>query len=167
VIYGGIFFISSVTNGIWRSLCSVRFETYQGALVMERRTFDWNRWSIFVFDGLVRPQSWTPYVQIGFRMHLYTRILFSRESLDSLPGSHDICCTFRFRCWRFVLMCFCVQKCDTYVDSALFMLLHLSHITLWCTSICFQKQPFWVGHGVSHPHTLRSKSVSKEKGLLK
>jgi hypothetical protein len=32
-------FISSVTNGIWRSLCNVKFKTYHGALVMERRTF--------------------------------------------------------------------------------------------------------------------------------
>jgi hypothetical protein len=70
------FFISSVTNGIWRSLCSVRFETYHGTLVMERSTFDGNRWSTFVFDGLVHPQSWIPYVQIGFRIHLYTRIFF-------------------------------------------------------------------------------------------
>jgi hypothetical protein len=28
-------FISSVMNGIWRSLCNVKFETYRGALVME------------------------------------------------------------------------------------------------------------------------------------
>jgi hypothetical protein len=76
------FFISSVTNGIWRSLCSVRFKTCHGALVMEHRTYDWNRWSTFVFDGLVHPQSWIPYVKIGFRIHLYTRILFSSESLD-------------------------------------------------------------------------------------
>jgi hypothetical protein len=36
-------FISSVTNGIWRSLCNVKFETYHGALVMVRSTFDWNQ----------------------------------------------------------------------------------------------------------------------------
>jgi hypothetical protein len=77
-------------NGIWRSLCSVRFETYHGALVMERGTFDWNRWSTFVFDGLVHPQSWIPYVQIGFRTHLYTTILFSSESLEFRPRSQDI-----------------------------------------------------------------------------
>jgi hypothetical protein len=101
------FFISSVTNGIWRSLCSVRFETCHGALVMERSAFDWNRWSIFMFDCLVNPQNWIPFVQIGFRMHLFTRILFSSECLDFRPRSQDICCTFRFRCWRFVLMCLC------------------------------------------------------------
>jgi hypothetical protein len=101
------FFISPVTNGIWRCLCNVRFETYNGTLVMERSTFDWNRWSTFVFDGLVHPQSSIPYVQIGFRIHLYTRILFSSESLDFRPRSQDICCTFKFMCWRFVLMCVC------------------------------------------------------------
>jgi hypothetical protein len=101
------FFISSLTNGIWRSLCSVRFKTYHGALVMERSTFDWNHWSTFVSDGLVYPQSWIPFVQIGFRIHLFTRILFSSESLDFCPRSQDVCCTFKFRCWRFVLMCFC------------------------------------------------------------
>jgi hypothetical protein len=101
------YFISSVTNGIWRSLCSVRFETYHGALVMERSMFDWNRWSTFMFDGLIHPQSWIPYVQIGFGIHLYTRILISSESLDFHLRSQDICYTFKFRCWRFVLMFFC------------------------------------------------------------
>jgi hypothetical protein len=100
------FLISSLTNGIWRSLCSVRFVTYHGALIMERSTFDWNRWRTFVFDGLVHPQSWIPYVKMGFRIHLYTRILFSSESSDFRPRSQDICCTFKFRCWHFVLMCF-------------------------------------------------------------
>jgi hypothetical protein len=51
------FFISSVTNGIWRSLCSVRFETYHGVFVMDRSTFDWNRWSTFVLDGLAHPKA--------------------------------------------------------------------------------------------------------------
>jgi hypothetical protein len=70
------FYISSVTNGISRSLCSVRFETYHGALVMERSTFDWIRWSPFLFNGFVQPQRWIPYVQIGFRIHLYLESCF-------------------------------------------------------------------------------------------
>jgi hypothetical protein len=100
-------FISSATNGIWRSLCSVKFETYHGALVMVCRTFHRSLWIILLFDDLVHPHSWVPYVQIGLSTHLYTKVLFSRESLEFRPSSHDIWCTFKLRCWRFVLMCFC------------------------------------------------------------
>jgi hypothetical protein len=35
-----------------------------------------------VFDGLAHPHSSIPYVKIGFNMHLYIKVLFSRESLD-------------------------------------------------------------------------------------
>jgi hypothetical protein len=38
-------------------------------------------------------------------MHLYIKVLFSRESLDFRPKSHDICRTLKLSCWRFVLMC--------------------------------------------------------------
>jgi hypothetical protein len=58
-------FISSVTNGIRRSLYNVKFETYHGALVIVRSTFDWSLWIILVFYGLAHPHSWIPYVQIG------------------------------------------------------------------------------------------------------
>jgi hypothetical protein len=100
-------FISSVMNGIWRSLCNLKFETYHGKLVMVRSTFDWSLWIILVFDGLAHPHSWILCVQIGFNMHLYEyiKVLFSRESLDFRPKSHDICRTFKLSCWRFVLMC--------------------------------------------------------------
>jgi hypothetical protein len=100
-------FTSSVMNGIWKSLCNVKFETHHGALVMVRSTFDWSLWIILVFNGLAHPHCWIPYVQIGFNMHLYTKVLFSRGSLDFRPKSHDICRTFKLSCWRFVLMCFC------------------------------------------------------------
>jgi hypothetical protein len=40
----------------------------------------------------------------SFNMHLYIKVLFSRESLDFHPKSHDICRTFKLSCWRFVLM---------------------------------------------------------------
>jgi hypothetical protein len=33
-------------NGIWRSLCNVKFETYHGALVMVCSTFDWSLWIV-------------------------------------------------------------------------------------------------------------------------
>jgi hypothetical protein len=99
-------FISSVMNGIWSSLCNVKFEIYHGALVMVCSTFDWSLWIILVFDGLAHPHSWIPYVQIGINMHLYIKVLFSRESLDFRPKSHDICRTFKLSCWHFVL-CFC------------------------------------------------------------
>jgi hypothetical protein len=36
-------------------------------------------------------------------MHLYIKVLFSRESLDFRPKSHDICRTFKLSCWRFVI----------------------------------------------------------------
>jgi hypothetical protein len=75
-------FISSVMKGIWRSLCNVKFETYHAALVMVRSTFDWSLWIVLVFDGLAYPHSWILYVQIGFNMHLYINVLFSKESLD-------------------------------------------------------------------------------------
>jgi hypothetical protein len=71
---------------------------------MVRSTFDWSLWIIFVFDGLAHPHSWIPYVQIGFNMHFYINVLFSKESLDFRPKSHDICRTFKLSCWRFVLM---------------------------------------------------------------
>jgi hypothetical protein len=57
---------------------------------MVRSTFDWSLWIIVVCDGLAYPHSWIPYVQIGFKMHLYINVLFSRESLDFRPKSHDI-----------------------------------------------------------------------------
>jgi hypothetical protein len=53
-----------------------------------------------VFDGLAHPHSWFPYVQIGFNMHLYIKVLFSRESLDFRPKSHDICRNFELSMYR-------------------------------------------------------------------
>jgi hypothetical protein len=44
---------------------------------------------ILVFDGLAHRQSLFPYIQIGFNMQLYINVLFSRESLDFRPKSHD------------------------------------------------------------------------------
>jgi hypothetical protein len=48
-------FISSVMNGIWRSLRNVKFETYHGALVMVHLI---EVFGLFlVFDGLAHPHS--------------------------------------------------------------------------------------------------------------
>jgi hypothetical protein len=71
---------------------------------MVRSTFDWSLWIILVFEGLAHPHSWIPYVQIGFNMHLFINVLFSRESLDFRPKSHDICRTFKLSCWRLDLV---------------------------------------------------------------
>jgi hypothetical protein len=86
----------------------VKFETYHGALVIVRSTFDWSLWITLVFDGLAHPHSWIPYVQIGFNMHLYINVLFSRESLDFRPMSHDMCRTFKLR----ISNCRCAKECS-------------------------------------------------------
>jgi hypothetical protein len=97
-------FISSAINEIWRSLCNEKFESYHGAMVMVRSTFDWSLWIILVFDGLAHPHSWIKYVQIRFNMHLYIKVLFSRESLDFRRKSHDICRTSKLAFWLDVLL---------------------------------------------------------------
>jgi hypothetical protein len=63
-----------------KSLCSVRLETYRGALVMDRRILDCSRCMICVWDGFAQPQSCIPYVHTGLSTHLYRRSLFSRKS---------------------------------------------------------------------------------------
>jgi hypothetical protein len=65
-------FISSVMNGIWRSLCNVKFETYHGALVMVRSTFDWSLWIILVFDG--KEINWIHRYQSFFFFFLFLRL---------------------------------------------------------------------------------------------
>jgi hypothetical protein len=49
--------ISVATNGMCKSLCSVKLEMYRGALVMDRRIFNCSRWMICVWDGFTQPQS--------------------------------------------------------------------------------------------------------------
>jgi hypothetical protein len=89
-----------MTNGICRSLGIVKLETYQGALVTERKNLDWSLWIIFVFDGFVQPRNCIPYVHMGFIMHLYSSSLFSIDSLDLRPKSQDISRSFKFNSWR-------------------------------------------------------------------
>jgi len=97
--------ISVATSGMYKSLYNVQLETYHDALVMERRIFDCSRWMICVWDGFAQPQSCIPYVHTGLSTHLYKRSLFSRESFDMRPRSQYMSRRFRFKCWRFVLIC--------------------------------------------------------------
>jgi hypothetical protein len=64
--------------------------TYHGALNAIRSIFDYTRCMIFVFDGLVQPQSCMPYVHMGLTIALYNSILFSVVSLDFLPISQEL-----------------------------------------------------------------------------
>ena len=60
---------------------------------------------IFVWDGFAQPQSCIPYVHTGLRTHLYKRSLFRRESFDFRPMRQYMLRSFKFNCYRFVLMC--------------------------------------------------------------
>jgi hypothetical protein len=42
---------------------------------------------------------------MGFRIALYSRTLFSRDSCERLPISQFICLVFNVSCWRFIFMC--------------------------------------------------------------
>jgi hypothetical protein len=97
--------ISVATNGMCTSLCSVKLKTYHGASVMDRRIFDCSRWMICVWDGFAHPHSCIPYVHTGLSTHLSRRSLISRESLGLRPSSQYMLRSFRFRWWRFVLIC--------------------------------------------------------------
>jgi hypothetical protein len=41
-----------VTYGMWRSLCKVWLDMYQGAFAIFLKVLDWNVWSIFVLEGV-------------------------------------------------------------------------------------------------------------------
>ena len=77
-----LFRTTSVTCGISKSLCKVRLETYQGALLIILSIFDWNVWRIFLLDGLLHPHNSIPYVQMGHSIALYTVSLLSRDSCE-------------------------------------------------------------------------------------
>jgi hypothetical protein len=96
--------ISVATNGMCKSVCRVKLETYQGASVMDRRIFYCSRWMICVWDGFAQPHSWMPYVHTGLSTHLYKRSLFSRDSLDLRPRSQYMLRNFRFKWRRFILI---------------------------------------------------------------
>jgi hypothetical protein len=46
------------------------FWTYQGAFTISRKTLDWKRSKILMFEFEVVPQSWMPYVQMGLSIAL-------------------------------------------------------------------------------------------------
>jgi hypothetical protein len=75
-----------MTNGICSSLWIVKLETYQGALVTERKNLDWSLWIIFVFDDFVQPHNCISYVHLGFIMHLYSGSLLGEyhEKLQNM-----------------------------------------------------------------------------------
>jgi hypothetical protein len=62
--------ISSFTVGIWMSLWMKELDTYQGASTISRKTMDWKRSKISMFEFDVLPQSWMPYVQMGLNIAL-------------------------------------------------------------------------------------------------
>jgi len=92
-------------SGMCKLLCSVQLETYQGALVMDRRIFDCSHWMICIWDGFAQPQSYILYVHTDLGTHLYKRSLFSRESFDLCPRSQYMLRGFRFKYWHFALIC--------------------------------------------------------------
>jgi hypothetical protein len=47
----------------------MEFDTYQGASTISRKTLDWKRSKISMLEFDVVPQSWMPYVQMGFEYY--------------------------------------------------------------------------------------------------
>lgn len=68
--------ISSFSVRVWRSLCLVSFDTFQGGEIILLSVVDWKRWMISIFDVLHDPQSW---IQMGFKMIIYRKTLFSHD----------------------------------------------------------------------------------------
>ena len=68
---------TSVTYGIFKSLCKVWLQMYQRALLIILSIFDWNVWRILLLDGLLHPHSSIPYVQKGRSIAFYTVSLLS------------------------------------------------------------------------------------------
>jgi len=95
---------TSRTCGIFKSSCSVRLDTNQGALVIMRRIFYCAFCSIVWLVLLAQPQTSMPYVQIGFIIVLYIKSLFAIDSCDCLPSSQDNVFTFSSICFLFVTM---------------------------------------------------------------
>jgi hypothetical protein len=52
--------ISSLTDGIWRSLRITVFGTYQGESTIVRKTLDWKRSRIAMLEAEAVPQSCIP-----------------------------------------------------------------------------------------------------------
>jgi hypothetical protein len=69
---------------------------YDGILMIMLRNFDWYLCSILLEFAAV-PQSWIPYVRIGFSMVLYNSILFSSANCKFLPRV-PIMTSFLYEC---------------------------------------------------------------------
>ena len=54
----------------------VMFLMYLGGMTMFLSTLLWNRCIMSILLCLVQPQSWIPYVQMGFRICLYKRVSY-------------------------------------------------------------------------------------------
>jgi hypothetical protein len=63
------------------------FGTYQGASTIMRKTLDWKRSGISMFEVEAAHHSCIPQVHIGFSIALYMRILLLVESFDFRPSS--------------------------------------------------------------------------------
>jgi len=94
-----------VTVGMCRWLYSVRLETYHGALVIDCRMFDCSRWIVCIWDGFAQPHICIPYFHTGLSTYFYKRSLFWTESFDRRTRSQYMPRNFRFKWWRFVLLC--------------------------------------------------------------
>ena len=96
---------TSVTYAISKSLCRVWLETYQGELLIVLSIFDWDVWRILMLDGLLHPNSSTPYVQMGRSIALYTVILLSRDSCERVFISKLLFWSLNFSWLRLAFMC--------------------------------------------------------------
>jgi hypothetical protein len=67
--------MTSVTYGMFKSLCKIRFDTYQGISANFLKVLGWNVWRIFVLEGLLPPHNSIPYVQTDLIIALYMAIL--------------------------------------------------------------------------------------------
>jgi len=99
--------ISALTVGICRSVCRIVFGTYRGALTVDLRALFWNRCSISMLQLLAVPQRGIPYVQMGFRLVLCIRHLFSNDSFDFLPKIQYMRWSCNPSCSVLVNMCLC------------------------------------------------------------
>ena len=74
---------TSLTKGIYKSLCIFSFITYHGARVMVLRFYNCFLWISSMFELLVYPYSWLPYVHISLIILLHIVTLFSKLNSNS------------------------------------------------------------------------------------
>jgi hypothetical protein len=70
-----------------------------------RKSLDWKRSRISLFEGEAVPHSFIPYVQIGVSIALYMRSLLLAVWFDYLPSSQCTLVSVIPSCFRFVNMC--------------------------------------------------------------